>query len=279
MINRCIRLYIGTGLTAMLVLSASPAHAQYKPETLTAPPAGERFHIEGNASWWFPSATISVASEGFGITGSQIDFKNDLGIEDKRMTALNLTLRPARSHKLRFQSIPIKYEAASVLRREIIFNGQKYQVNLPVKSTLDWKAYRFGYEFDFLTKNQWFAGFVVEAKYTDVQVQLDTVTSSVTINEFARARLPLPAIGGIGRYYVVPNISITGEVTAFKLPDSIDNRYGGHYVDVDIYGTVNFTNNVGAQVGYRSLDLGYLVKEDTGSFKLKGLYFGLVARY
>jgi hypothetical protein len=148
-----------------------------------------------------------------------------------------------------------------------------------VKSTLDWRAYRFGYEFDFITKNQGFAGFIVEGKYTDVQVQIQTATSSVRINEFAHAQLPLPALGGIGRYYVVPNVSITGEVTAFKLPDSIDNRYGGHYVDVDIYGTVNFTNNVGAQAGYRSLDLGYLVKKDTGSFKLKGLYFGLVARY
>jgi hypothetical protein len=274
-----IRLYTWTALTAVLVLIAAPAHAQYTPRTLEEPPSGEKFHIEGSASWWFPSATITVASEGFGITGSAIDFKNDLGIEDKRMTALNLTLRPARSHKFRFQSIPIQYEAASVLRREIIFNGQKYQVNLPVKSTLDWRAYRFGYEFDFITKNHGFAGFIIEGKYTDVQVQIDAVTSSVTINEFARARLPLPALGGIGRYYVVPNISITGEVTAFKLPDSIDSRYGGHYVDVDVYGTVNFTNNVGAQVGYRTLDLGYLVKQDTGSFKLKGLYFGLVARY
>ncbi len=78
---------------------------------------------------------------------------------------------------------------------------------------------------------------------------------------------------------MVPNISITGEVTGFKLPDSIDSRYGGHYVDVDIYGTVNFTNNIGVKGGYRSLDMGYLVKQDSGSFTLKGIYFGVVARY
>jgi hypothetical protein len=279
MTTRSIRLYIWTGLTAALVLFASPAHAQYKPQPLDEPATGEKFHIEGNASWWFPSAAVTVASEGFGISGSAIDFKNDLGIEDKRMTALSLTLRPSRSQKFRFQTIPIRYEAASVLRREIVFNGQKYQVNLPVKSTLDWKAYRFGYEYDFVTKNRGFAGFIFDVKYTDVQVQIQAGTSSTSIDEFARSQLPLPAIGGIGRFYVVPNISITGEVTAFKLPDSIDSRYGGHYVDIDIYGTVNFTNNVGAQVGYRSLDMGYLVKKDTGSFVLKGLYFGLVARY
>jgi hypothetical protein len=273
------RLYISTGLTALLVLFAATAQAQYKPRPLNDPASGETFHIEGNASWWFPSAAVTVASEGFGISGSAIDFKDDLGIEDKRMTALSLTLRPARNHKFRFQTIPVKYEAASVLRREIVFNGQKYQVNLPVRSTLDWKAYRFGYEYDFVTKNRGFAGFIMEVKYTDVQAQIQASTSSITIDEFTHSRLPLPALGGIGRVYVVPNISITGEVTAFKLPDSIDSRYGGHYVDVDIYGTVNFTNNVGVQGGFRSLDMGYLVKKDTGSFVLKGVYFGLVARY
>ena len=39
----------------------------------------------------------------------------------------------------------------------------------------------------------------------------------------SRARAaPIPAIGGIGRFYVVPNISVTGEVTGFKIPDSVD---------------------------------------------------------
>jgi hypothetical protein len=77
------------------------------------------------------------------------------------------------------------------------------------------------------------------------------------------------------------NISITGEVTGFKLPASVDkaNRYDGKYVDFNIYGTVNLTGNFGAQVGYRSMDVMYRVKTDTGNFTLKGLYFGGVARF
>jgi hypothetical protein len=78
---------------------------------------------------------------------------------------------------------------------------------------------------------------------------------------------------------VVPNISISGEVTGFKIPDSIDSRYNAHYVDVDIYGTVNFTDHVGVKGGYRSTDVGYLIKSDSGSFVLKGIYFGAVLRY
>ena len=44
-------------------------------------------------------------------------------------------------------------------------------------------------------------------------------------------------------------------------------------------GTVNATNNVGVRFGYRGLDMGYVVKQDSGAFTLKGVYFGIVARY
>jgi hypothetical protein len=260
-------------------LLAAPARAQYRPRPIDNAPTGETFHIEGSLGWWSPSANMSVASSGSGnlagIIGTSIDAKADLGFEDKTLPEFQLVLKPANGHKLRMQYIPINYAASSTLRRSIVFNGQLYSLSLPVNSTLNWKAYRFNYEFDFIRRNRGFGGFIVEAKYTDVRVDLQ----SPGITEFAHARAPIPAIGGIGRVYVLPKVSITGEVTGFKIPDSVDERYRAHYVDVDIYGTVNFTNNVGAQLGYRSLDLGYAIKQDIGSFVLKGLYFGVVARY
>jgi hypothetical protein len=42
---------------------------------------------------------------------------------------------------------------------------------------------------------------------------------------------------------------------------------------------VNFTNNIGVKGGYRSRDVGYLIKTDTGSLTLKGIYIGAVVRY
>ena len=129
-----------------------------------------------------------------------------------------------------------------------------------MNSDLDWKAWRFGYEYDFIVKDRGFAGLIAELKYTDVTA---TLTASA-INEFAHAQAPIPAIGGIGRYYFVPNMSITGEVTAFDLPDNVVKNGSGHYVDVDIYGTLNFTDNVGVKAGYRSMDLGYVFKTDSG---------------
>jgi hypothetical protein len=275
-----IRLYAYASVAALSAIAAAPASAQFKPQPLNEPAPGEQYHIEASARLWWPTADISVSSAQFDIVGTTIDLKRDLGLTDQRFPEISLVLSPARSHKFRFQYVPIQYDQTATLTRQIIFNGQRYNIGVPTASTLDWKAYRFGYEYDFLVRNNWFAGFILEAKYTDVQVNLSTTLPAPSFNivEFAHARAPIPAIGGIGRYYVVPNISITGEVTAFKLP-TIQNKYSGHYVDVDVYGTVNFTRNVGAQLGFRAMDAGYLVKTDTGNMTLKGLYLGVVARY
>jgi hypothetical protein len=272
-----VRAYAGWALAVAFVLCAAPAQAQLRPRPVSEPATGEQYHIEGAAGLWFPTATMFVSSESLGIAGTTIDFKTDLGLQDKRLPDLRLVLRPSRRHKFRFEFIPIKYQQSATVQRRIVFNGIAYNVGLPVTSVLDWKAYRIAYEFDFVSNDRGFGGFVVEAKYTDVTVNL----ASAIATEFAHAQAPIPAIGGIGRVYVVPNISITGEVTGFKLPQHLIEGSTAHYLDFDLYGTVNFTNNVGAQFGYRSLDVGYIVNtgSDTGTFKLKGIYFGVVARY
>jgi hypothetical protein len=271
-----IRAYAAWCVALTFVFAAAPARAQFRPGPISEPPTGETYRIEGAAGLWFPSANINATSEGLGIEGTTIDFKTDLGLQDKKLPDVRLVLRPARRSKFRFEFIPIKYTQTATVRRRIVFNGIAYNVGLPVTSELYWKAYRMAYEFDFISNNRGFAGFVVEAKYTDVNILLD---ASPVALEFARARAPIPAIGGIGRVYVVPNISITGEFTGFRLPKDLVKDASAHYVDFDLYGTVNFTDNLGAQVGYRSLDVGYIVDDDSGNFELKGIYFGVVARY
>jgi hypothetical protein len=274
-----IRVYVWAGVAALSLVLAAPAHAQYRPRTLSEPATGEKYHIEVEADVWMPTAEMTVASASLGILGDQINLKTDLGMTDQRFPSLSLQLRPARSHKLRVNYVPIRYDGNTTLTRSVVFNGQRYPLGAVAVSSLDWKAYRFSYEYDFVTRDRGFVGFIIEAKYTDVRVQLDAISARGQISEFAHARAPIPALGGIARVYVVPNISITGEFTGFKIPDSIDGRYNAHYIDLDVYGTLNFTNNIGVKGGYRLLDLGYLIKTDSGSFVLKGLYFGAVLRF
>jgi len=268
--------------TLLVFSAAAPALAQYKPRPVNDPATGESYHIEASAGLWFPNADMTVTSAGTGalsgLNGSTIGAQTDLGMPDsKTLPVLTLTLRPAKNHKFRLNFVPIQFEGTATITRNLDFNGQRYRLGLPVTSTLDWKSARFGYEYDFLSKPSWFAGFILEAKYTDVSVNLAT-PGPPAITEFDRARAPIPALGFIGRYYVVPNVAISGEFTAFKLPN-VQDRYSGHYFDYDFYGTFNVIEYFGLQAGYRRLDFGYLAKEDSGSFVMKGIYLAAVVRY
>ena len=265
------------GVLAALVLIASPALAQFRPRPISNPANGERFHIEGAAGFWNPSATMSISSESLGIPGTTIDFKKDLGLTDQRFGELHGVLRASRKHKFRFQYIPIKDE-----QRAIYHAGHRVQrTALPRRLPCQFRALLEGVP---LRVGIRLPRQGPRFRWVHPRLQIHR-RPSVAINprsRYTRIRQRERADSHAGRHRasdVVPMVSITGELTGIKIPDSISEDFRTHYADLDIYGTVNFTNNIGAQLGFRSFDVGYRVDQDTGSFTLKGLYFGVVARY
>jgi len=276
-----MRIFSTLAAAIFLIAVATPAAAQYGARRYTSNRAtGETYNVEASGLFWNPTPDIVISSAGSGnlagIPGSNINFQTDLGIEKKKLNQLKVVLRPGTKHKFRFEYTPIEYTSTAVLKTRIVFNGQAYNIGVPVEAELDWKAYRFGYEYDFAYFDRGFVGVLVDLKYTDVNASLK---SRLVGSEFAHARAPIPAIGVVGRGYVVPNVSITGEFSMFKFPGSIVKDYEGTYYDFDLYGTVNFNDHIGAQLGFRSLDVGYTVKQDVGDLTLKGPYFGVVARF
>ena len=269
-------LALGFCVAYAVLLMPARADAQFTATPFSDPATGERYHIEAALAFWNPDPHFLIASESLpGILGTKIDAAADLGITKHSIKELRLVLRPGRKHKFRINYLPMSYTAQSTVKREFVFNGIRYTVNLPVKTELSWKTWALGYEYDFLYRDRWFVGFVLQMKATDIEASLQAPIGT----EFARAQAPIPTLGGIARVYVAPNISITGELIGFKIPEGIDERYQAHYFDFDLYGTVNFNDYVGAQIGYRSLDLGYVIEGDLGDFKAKGIYFGGVVRY
>jgi hypothetical protein len=260
----------------LLVLSvASPVAAQYG-RRAPAGPVGEQYRVEFGAFLWQPTPEIVVESALGDIAGTRIDLVSDLGIEEGNLPEFRAVLRPARKHKLRVSYVPIHYAAEATVERTFAFNGTIFRVGVPVASDYEWKAWRFGYEYDFVSRERGFVGLIAEVKYTDVKLDLD----SNGLEESASARVPVPAVGGIFRVYPASLVSITGEVTGMKLPGSLtEGDETAHYLDWDLYATVNATPNIGVQAGYRTLDLSYRTSEDFGEFRVEGWYFGAVVRF
>ena len=276
-----MRTRVALSLFCLTLLTAVPAQAQYGASGSSDRATGENYHFEIGGYFWGPSPTLVIRSENLtqARLGSTIDLVREFGMETQRFGQIKAVLRPAKKHKFRFEYTPIEYDRPETsISRDIVFNGQIYRLTLPVSANLTWRAYRFAYEWDIVYRERGYFGIILEAKYTDVEATLEQPALGLT--EFARARAPIPAIGVVGRVYVMPNISITGEFSGFKLPESFDESYRAKYYDFDLYGSVNFTDHFGAQVGYRSFDVYYLIDdENEGTLKLKGLYAGGVVRF
>lgn len=272
--NSVCRVYIVAVLLVVALLGgADPANAQYKPPAPAV--IGEDYHVEATYGWWNAEPSLLINSEALGIIGSDIDLTTDLGIEQKQIGVFDLALRPAKKHRFRFGYLPISYSADTVVRRTFVFNGQQYNIGLPVQTTADFKTYRFGYEYDFAYFKRGFAGVLVDLKYTNVDVRL---LSPIGL-EYTSAVAPIPTIGFVGRAYVAQRVAVGGEISFFRVPSKLSDRYDARYTDIDLYTTVNINKHVGAQTGYRSINAHYDLDSDNGTLKFKGLYLNGVVRF
>ena len=255
-------------LAAVLMLVGSRAGAQ------------EKDRVEASIGVWSPRAAIVVSSDGNGLPGTSIDLRQDAGLTDGHFPAIALALRVARRHVLRFEYLPIVYASSATLTRDVNFTGVTYARGSAIASTFDWKSYAAGYEYDFLVKPRWTAGLLLEARQTDIQERL----SSNSVTQARRTRVPVPVVGGTLRLNPRPRVSVTGEIAGFMVPNSADRRYGGHYLDAEILGTVDLTPygamryRFGVQTGYRIVDIFHLGGSDSATMTLKGIYFGAAVR-
>lgn len=274
------RWYVFVGVVTLGLLAApATASAQYRPQAIgTGGGIAEDYHIEAAYNWWNAKPELIVNSESLGILGTDVDLISDLGIQQKRLGKFDLVLKPTKKHRFKYQRLPVKYETdAFPVTRSFVFNGQRYNIGLPVTTTVDFSTNSFGYEYDFIHQPWGFIGVNINAKLTTIDVNLASPIGA----EFFRQVAPIPAFGFAGRGYVTPNLSIDGEFTFFRIPKSLEEQLegDGSYNDFDLHATYNVNKYVGAQLGWRKTTIFYQTVSDAGDLKFTGMYFGGVVRY
>ena len=257
---------------AATVLIPSGAAAQ---GMSSRPAMGENYYLELAATWWKPAVKGSITSDSLELVGSSIDLVDDLGFsETPRIRDIRITLRPARKHKLRFQHTPLEYNAESILTRDIAFAGQVYPVSLPVASGLTWKVWRFGYEWDVVSRSRGFFGLLFELRRTELSAELTSLLASGSV----LAEAPLPSIGVVSRIYPLPDLALNFEFSGFKVPE-MDGDYEGTYTDLEVSAMVNISNNLGVAAGWRRLNTNIRIERDFGDLKFSGVWFGGAVRF
>jgi hypothetical protein len=243
-------------------------------------PVGERYHVEVAGSLWNPAPFGQIASDSFDDIGSAIDFTTDLGYEATRLKEFRLVLRPAPRIRLRLQHTPVRYAAETSFTRTITFGGTPFPVSVPIVSDLTWKVWRGGLEYDVFYRPRGFVGVLVEARYTqlDATVATNTPFFSPALEAGVVARAPLPAVGAVGRVYLMPNLALNVEVSGFRVP-RIDDEIEARYADWDVHGTLNLNEFVGVQVGWRRMTTYLSTGDDLGDVRFSGIWFGGALRY
>jgi outer membrane protein len=152
------------------------------------------FEIGARGYYWFPSLDGNVKVDEASIIGTTIDFENDLGIEDENFPSVEVFLGGGRHH-LSLTYTDIDYSGRKKLTRDITFNGETYNINELVTSSIEYKMMDLHYRYDFLNLENVGAGFslgvVLQVKYLDGEVALKTAG----IDEKEDFTLPIPMIG------------------------------------------------------------------------------------
>jgi hypothetical protein len=266
---------------ALVAAMAAPAAAQYSAPKLgssqeggTNDAVGEKYHIQIMGGFWNPSVHGEIASSQFGRAGTLISFENDFKFQQKRITEFGVELRATRRNKFYGYYTPLSYASDTTFTRPIEFNGQKFDINLPIQASYDWKVWRVGYEVDVVSLPRGFVGLMFEARMTEFGASL----KSPGTTEFTKAKGPLPALGIIGRAYPIKNASITAQISGIKFPD-VSPDYQGSYADINVYGTYNINRYAGVQAGWKRVTTNVVIKKDSGDTAFKGIWFGAVVRY
>jgi hypothetical protein len=272
-------------LVAAVLLSlvlASRADAQFRVEK---PAPGEQFHVELGLMFWNPTPVLQIQTGALAALGEgQVDFVNEFAIENQRFNEFRGVIKAGKKHKLRVSHVVAEYNQSATLSRTIVFGGQTFPVSVPATADLEWRVWRFGYEWDFVARERGVVGLVTELKVNQVKADLAATGFG---SELTDVSAPVPTIGMLARAYPHKTFSLTAEFTGFKVPgflakkitDAVDNDADAKVFDLDLYGTLNFGSHVGAQLGYRSMTANYLFDEDAGDLELKGWYFGGLVRF
>jgi hypothetical protein len=269
--------HVVCGFALAAVLFASSASAQYQRYQPPSGVTGESWHLEFEFGTWSPAPELNVTTGSGVLAGSAISAPDDLGMPKQLLKNFTLVVRPAKKHKFRFDFEPATYSSTTVLTRALAFGGETFPNGTTVATTVDWKSYRFAYEYDFIYRPRVFAGFILETRYDNVGVGLASQAAAAG----SRVKTPFPGLGGIFQIYPLSDVSLTVQFTGMTFPVRWRpiTGYNGHVTDFDFYATFNFTKYLGVRSGYRTFKAFYQWDNGQDDLNRHGPYVMGVVRF
>lgn len=171
--------------------------------------------VDAELRYWYSDLDSEVRSTTGGVLGTDINFVDDLGLDDQKgFVEGRITLEFGR-HSLRYGYVPLQWSGTGVLSRNITFGGQTYTASTATDSEINVDYHRLGYRFDLFDMLSNRVGLIAEVKYFDADATVKA--PSLGFDETESIQAPLPTVGVAAQVGLPFLINVSGEVTGITL--------------------------------------------------------------
>jgi|Deesub1362B_J571_1020462.scaffolds.fasta_scaffold04145_4 hypothetical protein len=222
--------------------------------------------------YWMPELTAR-GKVVVNNTGTDIDFKRDLAIEDENLPGGNLVWYTGPNSRIRLGYTQISYSGDKHVEQTIEYGGKIYTFGTRVVTDLEVRYIRLGWIWQFvnIAERKVKFGSLLEVKGFWVDTSLKAPDFNIAASkEFT---MGLPTIG------VALDINIHRIVNLFAEASGLPAGEYGYLIDADAGIRIIPQKNICIVGGYRSFDI--KVKDDPNYAKLKisGPFVGITLRF
>ena len=205
------------------------------------------------------------------ILGTDIDFQKDLGFDQaSNSVRVNAQYRFNDFHKIEFSYYRVNSDASGSLKKDIVFDGNTYQVGATVSSHLNLDVYKLNYGYTFYRTDalEIDLGLGIHAMDIDTGIKgtanINGLTRSETLSNYT-VLAPLPVVGLHMNYAFTPNFDLYGSIDYFGATIS---KYSGSFSDFIVGGEYQVFDNFGVGIGFNMTDLDLEIDEDDEKYAL-----------
>ena len=252
----------------------TPPPVSQQEEVLGKEKKETRPKVEFEGRYWITDFAAKGKVTVFDI-GTEIDFKDDLGLKDEDFPDLRFTWYTGPKSKLRLAYTQAAYRGDKNIERTIEFGGESYTVGTRVKTDLDVYYLRLGWAWQFIdiANGKVKCGTLLEAKGFLVDIALDAPDLIPPIKESEEFVGGLPTIGAVLDINPHRMVKVFAEVSGIYA-----GKYG-YFLDGEVGVKVVPIKNLSILGGYRILDFKAEDDPDFAKLRISGPFVGATLRF
>ncbi|MEK6777469.1 MAG: hypothetical protein AABY87_11440 [bacterium] len=211
--------------------------------------------------YWSPDLSAKAKLEKSNL-GDEIDFTDDLGMDDEGIPGVTVDLKLGTSHHFIFSYWSVGYDGRKTLTRDFDYNGQTYTLGSTVTSSFDLDSYGVGYAFDLLNSESFRLGFLLNVNYYSMDPELKSNLLPSTNSQKIDVILPFPGIR-FSMGFLENKLELAAQFAGLWW-------HGSGFWDGSAALSYYPMKNLGISAGYRMIHLDVSETNDTANLKLDG---------